>query len=135
MLRWAIALALLFGLAMQAKGQELQRTCENRYVFSHAVATGPITVVAGEAAKRVYFCGFIIAQASQSLGFQVTMGKGTNCATGTVPLTPMFETPSNFAMSTRIPATPPAPGSEGMSLCIQTSGTGKLSGILFYSLF
>jgi hypothetical protein len=131
-----LLLALIISLVgAAAQAQEIARACESRYIFTHAAATGPVVVVPGTGQARIHFCGYAIVQKGQALNFQVIAGKGATCQTGTILLTPLIETPSDFQMTTRIPSIPPQQGTEGMSICLQTTGTGRLSGILFYSIF
>jgi hypothetical protein len=130
------ALALLLCLCGSAYGQEVSRGCDKAVGFKHVVATGPVELIPAVPGQSIYFCGFTIVQKGNTLDLIVMIGQGQNCATNRKDLTPQMSLPADFALSTRIPASPPMPGSEGYALCIQTIGTtGALTGLVFYTQF
>jgi hypothetical protein len=128
----ALALLLLCG---SAHAQDLSRPCDKSAFFNHSVPTGPVNLVLGVEGQRVYLCGFTIMQKGNTLDFILSVGQGVNCADNNVQITPQFELPADFALTTRINAGQPLPG-VGYGLCVQTLGSnGKLAGIVYYSQF
>jgi hypothetical protein len=120
-----------FALPAQAQGP---RVCDHESFFYHAIATGPVEIVPADAAKRVYSCGFFVTDKANTLDLTMMVGQGTNCATNqTVIFTLVF--PNDASMSNRIDYVGPVLGDLSYALCIQTTGTGTLHGIIYWAQF
>lgn len=134
-MRILMSVLTLFALCFGAQAQETMRPCNKAFTFNHTVATMAVAV-AGVEGKRIYYCGFTIMQRGPTLDMIVAIGKGADCSQSKISVTPQFELPADFALSSRVEQAPPVPGSEGASLCLQTVGpSGKLGGVIFYDQF
>jgi hypothetical protein len=131
-MRW-LSMALLLILVAPISAQAQTRPCTNAVAFKHAAPTGPIEIVAGKSNERVYYCGFVLVERGTTLDFIMLTGTGTNCGTNTINLLSL-ELPSDVALVNRVESVGPA-SEIGHSLCLQTSGTGKLSGIIYWAQF
>jgi hypothetical protein len=127
-----ILLAALL-LAMGLHGAQAQQACNSIAPFRHDVATGPVNIVPGIGGQRIYFCGFVLNSKAATLDFKVWTGVGATC-TGGQDLSPIWSLPNGFALVSRVPTTGPS-GNLGDGLCIQTFGTGSLTGVLYYTQF
>jgi len=127
-------LMLLLLLCGSAHAQTISRACDAATYFKHEIPTGPVVVVTGEEGKRIYFCGFMVTQKGNTLDLIVTVGKGDACQINTIQITPQLELPNDFALTNRIDYGQPI-GEPGASLCIQTLGAGKLTGVFYFTKF
>jgi hypothetical protein len=123
--------ALLF-LGMIAPA-EAQNPCNQFTRFNHAGPTGPIEVAKGDPAKRIYFCGFLLAQKGNTLDFHLLIGQGTNCSENPQQLV-YLQLPNDVQLSNRIEHVGPS-GDYGYSMCLQTTGTGLLGGVLYWAQY
>jgi len=133
-MRFGVTLALLLGLCGSAQAQTVSRPCDAATYFKHEIPTGPVVVVTGEEGKRIYFCGFMVTQKGNTLDLIVTVGSGQNCSVNTIQITPQLELPNDFALTNRIEVGQPI-GPPGASLCVQTLGAGKLTGVFYFTKF
>jgi len=125
------ALALLsLTWAMPALAQQV---CDQATPFNHQLPTGPVEIVPAQPNKRIYFCGFFVSARGPTLDMTVMLGQGTNCGTNTRQI--LFDNfPSDVAVSNRVERVGPA-GDPGYALCIQSSGTGSLTGLIYWAQF
>lgn len=130
MTRLLLALGLLFALSFPAQAQ---RACDQATPFQHATATARTALIPGVAGQRIYYCGFMIAQKGQALDLQITYGTGVNCGTNTHGSL-VYSLPNDFALVNRIENVGPHTD-LGESLCVQTFGTGALTGVIYWAQF
>jgi len=125
----AVALLILFAVPAQA-----QRQCDRIVSFVHSTATGPVIVVPGVDGKRIYTCGFSLAEKGPTLDIQIFTGAGPACAIGRLDQTPIFSFPNDATFNNRVDTV--GPHSEyGDALCIQTFGSGAITGMIFWAQF
>jgi len=128
---FAVAVAaLLFAPPAWAQG----RPCDQVTPFQHATPTGPVEIVPGIANQRIYFCGFSIAEKGPTLDLKIWSGGGVLCAIGSKDLSPQWSFPNDFALVNRIEHVGPF-SNVGDSLCIQTFGSGALTGTIYWTQF
>src|SRR5678816_4292771 len=128
-----LALLLFLLPAGPALGQPIspygQVTCDASASYS-ASTSGLTQLVALRADARIYVCGFILNVGATATNVGLSYGSGTNCATGTVALTPAFVMPVNGVLAYTpvlgliIPA--------GNALCISTSAANPVTASVQY---
>lgn len=130
-----LALAGLFLVLPASPAAAQTRPCDRLVSFQHAEATGPVEIVPGKPNARVYQCGIVLAQKGNTLDFKMwTAQPGSNCTGGTSDLTPQFSLPVDVVMVNRIENVGPS-SEPGQSLCIQTLGSGGLTGVVYWAQF
>jgi hypothetical protein len=130
-MRLALAFLILIASIVPASAQ---RPCDQTSTFQHDIATGPVEIVVGKPDQRIYPCGFMLTQKGNSLDFQMWSAvAGSNCVPVTF-WTPRMSLPTDVAFTNRIEnAGPSLPYNN--SLCIQTFGTGSLTGAIYWAQF
>jgi hypothetical protein len=121
-----LALALLLSLAgappreAAAQGTTTQRTC-GRSAFTTAAGAGTTQLVPVTndryAGNEIFICGYT-AVATAAGTVQFVYGTGTNCATGTVNLTPAFSLAINGVLSDTSPIFRGLDVPAGQNLCV-----------------
>lgn len=115
--------------------------CANRMATKKAVsqaATGPTTLVALSAGKQIYICSVFLLSATQQ-NFNLVEGTGTNCGTAVsagllggvdAATGPNMQAGGwfNFGDGSRTVTQTTASG----HLCIISSSTGQISGVIMY---
>jgi hypothetical protein len=134
-MRLILAIAFLALLAIPAQAQT--KPCDQIVMFQHAAATGPVEIVPGIDGQRIYPCGFMLAQKGNTLDFQM-WGAQDHCVGGPVLgatlFTPRMSLPTDVQLVNRIEHAGPS-SQYGASICIQTWGTGGLTGAIYYAQF
>ena len=136
-MRLILAIAFLALLAIPAQAQT--KPCDKIVMFQHATATGPVELIPGIDGQRIYPCGFMLSEKGNTLDFQMWgVAASDHCVSGPVMnaelYTPRMSLPTDVQLVNRIEHAGPA-GSYGFSLCIQTWGTGGLTGAIYYAQF
>jgi hypothetical protein len=127
-------LALLLLLLTCASAQAQTKPCDNARYFQHTVATGPVLLVPGVPNQRIYFCGFVLAQKGNTLDFKVWSTDQPDCSTTLEAFSPQWSLPTDVQMVNRR-ETVGNSTDYGAGLCIQTFGTGALTGAIYYAQF
>jgi hypothetical protein len=126
---WLIGLLALC-LAGEASAQAL---CDK---FSSAITVGPMPVtqrLAGVADKKYYLCGYSIMRGAQDLEFELSAGKGVNCATDFKILIPRTSVPGSGIVNRQPFAGAGEYTALGDAVCLQTWGnTGATLTSTFY---
>ena len=129
-------LLILFALVVPAKAQT--KPCSDVSWFQHLEATGPVEIVPGKTDQRVYPCGFVLAQKGNTLDFQMWVAPMGTCDVGPTQsgnvLTPKMSLPTDVQLVNRIENVGPV-APAGYSLCIQTFGSGALTGAIYWAQF
>jgi hypothetical protein len=134
-MRIILALAALAFLCTGASAQT--RPCDHVSWFTHASATGPVELVPGIADARIYPCGFLLLQKGNTLDFQMWGAPAGGCGLGpggAENFTPQLSLPTDVQISTRIEKVGPSTA-LGHSMCIQTWGSGGLTGAIYWAQF
>jgi hypothetical protein len=107
--------------------------CNRSFVVS-AGATAITQAVAPVAGQAVHLCGFDINAGAAAGTFQLSVGTGTNCGTGTLNVTPAFSLGINGVLSSRNTtvwySTP-----QGSALCYTITGTGPINAVVSYGQY
>jgi hypothetical protein len=125
------AAALLFLASLPAAARTAP--CDKTASFAYAAPTLDV-LVSGVAGQRIYPCGFTVMQKGPALDFQLSTGTGPSCSLAKNNITPVYSVPNDFAVVSRIERVGPS-SAVGESLCIQTFGSGNLSGVVYYAQF
>lgn len=129
MSRWWL-IAALIGLSGQASAQAL---CDR---FSSAITVGPMPVtqrLTGSPDKKYYVCGYSIMRGAQDLEFELSAGKGVNCATDFKILIPRTSVPGSGIVNRQPFAGAGEYTALGDGVCLQTWGnTGATLTSTFY---
>jgi|SRR6516164_2905925 hypothetical protein len=130
-----LVIAALFLLLFTAPAMAQARQCDQAVGFQHATATGPVEIVPGIAGQRIYPCGFSLMERGAALSFRIFGAQpGTNCTVEGTTFTPTLDVPNDVQFNNRVATVGPA-SAEGNALCIQTIGTGALSGVVYFAQF
>jgi hypothetical protein len=130
-MRLILAIAFLALLAIPAQAQT--RQCTKITPFQHTTPTGPVWIVPGVQNQRVYYCGFMLAQKGNTLDFKIWFAADAGCVeTGT--LGPTWSLPTDMAIVNRTEQVGPY-GPYGFGICIQTFGSGALTGAIYWEQF
>lgn len=68
-------------------------TCDQHAFFDGTTQLS--TIVAGTSGRKTYICGFLISTGATATNIGLTSGTGTNCATTSVAITPVFKLVAN----------------------------------------
>lgn len=107
--------------------------CNSTFQVSQA-ATALTEIVAGVAGKQISVCGWALNTGAAAATAQLRYGTGTDCATGTVSLTPeislgvngVYVDRSAYAFQSLAQLT---------DLCLVTTGTGPMQVTVYYGIY
>jgi hypothetical protein len=108
------------------------RACSQQTAFLHNAATGPVAIVLGVAGQSIWYCGFVIAEKGNTLDLKVWASAAADCSSTNESFSPQWSFPNDFAFSTRVAETG-LYSNPGDTLCIQTFGTGALTGVIYWT--
>jgi len=117
-MRWILAVLLV----IYSSGAVAQTTCDK---FNAAITTGPMPVtqrVPGVANKKIYICGYSINRGANDLEFELSAGKGVNCATDFKILIPRTGVPVSGIVNRQPFAGAGEYTALGDAVCLQTWG-------------
>jgi hypothetical protein len=130
-----LVIAALFLLLSVMPAQTQTRACDSQTPFQHLVPTGPVEIVVGKPGQRVYPCGFVLSQKGNTLDFKIWASPpGSSCGIDDEDFAPQMALPTDVQLVNRIP-TVAGSTKEGYSLCIQTFGSGALTGVIYWAQF
>ena len=107
--------------------------CNKSFVVS-ALATAITQVVAGLAGQSIHICGYVLNAGAAAATFQLTVGTGANCGTGTVNITPAFSLGVNGVLVDRGPYVWFS-SAQGSALCYAVTGTGPMNALVSYGQY
>lgn len=81
--------------------QRAQIICDQHAFFDNT--TQLTTLVTGVASRKVYVCGFILATGGTATNIGLTSGTGTNCASTSVAITPVYQLAANDRVGANSP--------------------------------
>ena len=130
-----LALASAVPAASQPGGQPL--ICTKTFQVSQA-AVALTKIVSGVTGTSINICGYAANAGAAAATFALSYGTGTNCATGTVSITPVFALGINGVMVDHVTGANiaiPSVNASGVAndLCLVTTGTGPLGIIVYYT--
>lgn len=137
-----IAVAAVILIAVTAHGPAVEAQPQFRTPISCTSAV-PITIntitttqlVGLTSGQTIHICGFVLHSAGATSA-KLVYGTGTNCATGTTDITPLFTfttTPSNVTYGSGIGRVAGAPASN--AVCVNNTAAIQVSGVLTYAKF
>jgi hypothetical protein len=88
--------------------------------------------VPGVSGQSIYYCGFVIAEKGNTLDLKVWASSAADCSVDSEDFSPQWSFPNDFAFSTRVAETG-LYSPYGHTLCIQTFGTGALTGVIYWT--
>lgn len=132
----SILLFSLFSLSV-AHAQQTPKLlgCHQNISANSAAVASMAEIIPGIPNKKVGICGYVIIAGGTPANLQFYYGApGTNCGTGTTKLTEKINIAPNSTFFNRIPyvysETP-----TGQSVCIEITGTGTITYILYFQQF
>jgi hypothetical protein len=135
MIRFVVALALALGLlAAPALAQQTAPTYCNAAPFYDSNTNGSTRLLAAKTTGAMYLCGYSISSIG-TVNVKLIYGTGTNCGTGTVSITPAFQ--SNGAGTTEFVFVDSSAAYRGLfvpagnDLCINTSAGVSVQAIVY----
>lgn len=81
--------------------QRLQIICDQHAFFDST--TQLTTLVAGVSGRKVYICGYIVSTGATATNIGLTSGTGTNCASTSVAITPVYKLLANDSRGANSP--------------------------------
>ena len=150
--KFIIAVGLVLTLALAAFPVAAQYTlrppvtnavdisCDSSVVIAQASAT-TTELVALDAAKRIYVCGFVVNQvgAATAPTFRFVSGTGASCGTGTTNKTGVFSGDVGVGTATTVAHGNGKgllfAGALGEAICITSTTTQAQAGVLTYAQF
>jgi len=124
-----LGLLLWSGIAEYAHAQAPGLACPNSAIFNTS-SSGLAQIVGLTAGQSIYICGWGFF-AGGTTAAQLEYGTGTNCAAGTIALTP----PMPFIAQTGFsyPATQPAfVAPVGNAVCVNNGSAAQITGFITY---
>src|SRR5262245_35410246 len=118
---------------LMASSAMAQRQCDKVTTFAYTTATGPVEIVPGQPGLQIYYCGFALANRGPTLTIKVWGGTVGTCAV-VEDFGPAWEFPNDLAIVNRVETVGPHTG-PSESICLQTSGTGSLTGAIYWAQF
>lgn len=135
MVRFLAAILLLLACAQPAAAQG--RIPCNQASFVHAVGAVALTqlVPIDPQGRRIGLCGYALVASAMSAALQLQYGTGTNCGTGTTPISPAWVLPTGGTLVNRqsdVAQNTPAAN----ALCFVSAGqTGTMDAIVYWVYF
>jgi hypothetical protein len=81
--------------------QRLQIICDQHAFFDST--TQLTTLVAGVSGRKIYICGYIVSTGATATNIGLTSGTGTNCASTSVAITPVYKLLANDSRGANSP--------------------------------
>ena len=117
-----------------APNPDLATLCNKAQIYDTATSN-PTLLVSGTATAQIYVCGFTFwAPTTSNVG--LVYGTGPTCGTGQQKVTPLFQFTAGNGIADHVPiyqGLTPAPPSN--NLCLNTTGTGSVEAIVYFSQF
>lgn len=136
MKRFFIACAILLGLTAPTGAQSVggqQIVCDSVFQVSQG-AVALTEIVAAEEGKQISLCGWAFNTGVAEAAVQLQYGTGTDCGTGTTPITPAVALEINGDYVDHIPyAFFSLPRDN--NLCLVTTGAGSSQVMVYYGIF
>jgi hypothetical protein len=107
--------------------------CNKSFVVS-AGATAITQIVAPVAGQSLHLCGYDLNTGAAAGTFQLSIGTGSNCGTGTTSVTPAFSLGVNGVLVSR-PGGVWYSSPVGSALCYTITGTGPMNALVSYGQF
>jgi hypothetical protein len=132
-----LALLLMLLWPGDASGQQVvgppTLLCNKSFIVS-AGATSITQAVAGVAGQAIHICGYVLNSGAAASTFQLSVGSGTNCGTGTVQVTPAFSLGVNGVLVSQH-GFAWFSSAAGSALCYAITGTGPLNALVSYGQY
>jgi hypothetical protein len=87
--------------------------------------------VPGVAGQVIFFCGFTIGNKGNTLDLRIFASSASDCSIDSEDFSPQWSFPGSFFASTRVDQSALAT-KPGYSLCIQSFGSGALTGLVYW---
>lgn len=139
MKRLLLALLLALASAVPAASQPAVFGCNKVYSVNQG-ATSIAKIISGAAGSAIQICGIDVNAGAAGSSTIVSYGTGVNCGTGNVVLIPAIVLGINgvFVDHVAVPHFPvPSVNASGVpiDLCLNTTGTGPTTIMIFYAQF
>jgi hypothetical protein len=129
----ALLLALLVGPAVaQTVGPPNAIVCNKTGIGNTAAVTTQVAAPVGT--QIISVCGFDAVAGAAAGGFQIIVGTGATCGTGTVTMTGPYVFGAGGGISNSS-AYARFSSAQGAGLCIITTGTGPTAWTVYYAQF
>ncbi len=110
------------------------RTCDLHAKYD-ASDNGNITLVTGVSGRKVYICGYILANGGTATNLSLTEGSDANCATNNAGLTPVYQVLGNQSVGMMSPFwTGLVVSTNAYYVCIKSSAGNAHQGELWYTI-
>lgn len=110
------------------------KTCDLHAKYD-ASDTGSITLVTGVAARKVYVCGYILANGSTATNLKLREGSDANCATNGADLTPAYQVLGNQSIGVMSPFwTGLAVSTNAYYICVNASAANAHQAEIWYTI-
>jgi hypothetical protein len=109
-------------------------TCDSHAKYD-ASDNGSITLVTGQASKKIYICGYIEAVGSTATNLKLTEGSNANCAAGAADVTPAYQLAANQSIGFMSPIwNGLVTATNGDYLCINASAGNSHQAEVWYTV-
>lgn len=96
---------------------------------------GNITLVTGVASRKVYICGYILANGGTATNLSLTEGSDANCATSNAGLTPVYQILANQSVGVMSPFWAGlAVSTNAYFVCVKSSAGNAHQAEIFYTI-
>lgn len=124
------------GIASGATGglTSALKTCDLHAKYD-ASDNGNSTLVTGVSGRKVYICGYVLANGVTATNLSLTEGSDANCATNNAALTPAYQLVANASIGVMTPFwTGLAVSTNAYFVCVKSSAGNAHQAELFYSI-
>lgn len=110
------------------------KTCDLHAKYD-ASDNGNITLVTGVSSRKIYICGYILANGGTATNLSLTEGSDANCATNNAGLTPVYQILANQSVGVMSPFWAGlAVSTNAYFVCIKSSAGNAHQGEIWYTI-